>query len=87
LIRFYGFSLGEVENMGTSTFVNYLEALEIIEAQEFLAMTRATTFPHMKESDRKDINRDMVKKASKLNEKVLTSEDFAKIMMGDEWLK
>lgn len=88
LIRFYGLSLREVDELTLDEFYGLQKAMQAIEARELLALASVLDFPHLKEQGRKDLVRrlqSIIKSNSPSNttaKRALTNEELFAIIGG-----
>lgn len=81
LIRFYGFDEQTLLKMDIKKVNEYLQAMNIIKAREFLELTQISTWPKMKEQDRNRIYKQKYKEANFDNKKrAATVQDIARII-------
>jgi len=82
MVRFYGFSDGDLVNMDMATFSEYSTAMEIIEARETLVLTNVDAFPKLKEQARSKYLNGLNKTAypTRDSDRVVTTEELAKIL-------
>jgi len=67
--RFYSFSHNEIMTMPIGEFDNYLECMEKIISIEMLESITVSSFPHMSNSGRDKVDRQLKGKLSDLQEK------------------
>lgn len=88
LVRFYGLSLNEIDNLTLDEFYGLQKAMQAIEARELLALASVLDFPHLKEQGRRELVRKLqsiIKSNSPGNnhtKRALTNEELFAIIGG-----
>tara|TARA_R110002167_G_scaffold198805_3_gene401921 strand:- start:1592 stop:1879 length:288 start_codon:yes stop_codon:yes gene_type:complete len=84
--RFYGWPDSEINIIPFKTLVKYYHAIEVLESGEMLAeMTSLDYVKHMKDRDRKDLHRRLLKNTKKhqdIEEKNASVDDLEALVKG-----
>ncbi|HNC40335.1 MAG TPA: hypothetical protein PK522_00975 [Nitrosomonas sp.] len=83
MCRFYGWSDDYVESLDIRTFIDYWNAVTVIEARERLVDLNVAMIPHAEDKDRKKFYKELEKKAypvRKSTGKKLTNKELMDIL-------
>lgn len=67
MIRFYGFSLLEVESMNVYDLQSFVEAIQVIRAKEMLNDIAVASFPYASKTEREKIENRLRRASGEIN--------------------